>query len=45
VLKKGSKPEILATNKLEDHTDASPALVGREIFIRGHRNLYCIAAP
>jgi outer membrane protein assembly factor BamB len=45
VLKKGSKPEILATNKLDDQTDASLALVGKEIFVRGHHNLYCIAAP
>jgi outer membrane protein assembly factor BamB len=44
VLKKGPKPEILATNRLDDHTDASPALAGKEIFIRGHHNLYCIAA-
>ncbi len=42
VLKKGTA-EILATNKLGEHTDASPALVGREIFIRGAENLYCIA--
>jgi outer membrane protein assembly factor BamB len=44
VLKEGSKPEILATNKLEDQTDASLALAGKEIFVRGHHNLYCIAA-
>jgi outer membrane protein assembly factor BamB len=43
VLKKGPKPEILATNKLDDATDASPAIVGRQIFIRGHHTLYCIA--
>jgi outer membrane protein assembly factor BamB len=45
VLKEGSKPEILATNKLEDQTDASMALAGKEIFVRGHHYLYCIAAP
>jgi outer membrane protein assembly factor BamB len=44
VLKHGPKLEILATNKLEDRTDASVALVGKEIFIRGKANLYCIAA-
>jgi len=42
VLKKGPKVEILATNKLEDKTDASIALVGRDLFIRGHKSLYCI---
>ncbi len=42
VLKQGPKLEILATNKLGDKTDASPALVGNEIFIRGRKALYCI---
>ena len=45
VLKKGSKPEILASNKLDDQTDASLALAGKEIFVRGRHSLYCIAAP
>jgi outer membrane protein assembly factor BamB len=43
VLKKGPKLEILATNQLDDKTDASIALAGKELFIRGKRNLYCIA--
>jgi len=43
VLKKGPKLEVMATNKLDDKTDASIALVGKELFIRGHQNLYCIA--
>ena len=43
VLKKGPKLEVLATNKLNDHTDASLALVGKELFVRGSRTLYCIA--
>jgi outer membrane protein assembly factor BamB len=42
VLKKGPKLEILATNKLDDKTDASIALAGKELFIRGKQNLYCI---
>ncbi|MEO5803403.1 MAG: PQQ-binding-like beta-propeller repeat protein [Verrucomicrobiota bacterium] len=42
VLKKGAKLEILATNKLDDKTDSSIALVGNQLFIRGHENLYCI---
>lgn len=42
VLKQGGKLEILATNKLDDKTDASPALVGSDIFIRGRQNLYCV---
>ena len=43
VLKKGPALEILATNKLGEGTDASMALVGKEIFVRGRQNLYCIA--
>jgi outer membrane protein assembly factor BamB len=42
VLKKGPKLEILATNKLDDKTDASIALAGNELFVRGRENLYCI---
>ncbi|MEO7676560.1 MAG: PQQ-binding-like beta-propeller repeat protein, partial [Verrucomicrobiota bacterium] len=42
VLKRGPKLEILATNKLNDNTDASIALAGNQLFIRGHENLYCI---
>lgn len=43
VLKKGTKVEILAANTIEDKTDASIALAGNDLFIRGHKNLYCIA--
>lgn len=44
VLKQGPKLEVAAKNKLDDKTDASIALVGKELFIRGQKNLYCIAA-
>lgn len=43
VLRKGPKLEILATNSLEDKTDGSIALAGKDLFIRGKQNLYCIA--
>jgi len=43
VVKPGTKLEVLATNKLDDRTDASIAMVGKELFIRGRENLYCIA--
>jgi len=43
VLKHGPKIETLANNKLDDKTDASIAMAGKELFIRGHNNLYCIA--
>lgn len=43
VLKNSDKLEVLATNKLEDRIDASPALVGKELYLRGVEYLYCIA--
>jgi outer membrane protein assembly factor BamB len=43
VLKDGPELEVLATNKLDDKVDASLALVDRELFVRGHKHLYCIA--
>ena len=43
VLKSGPKVEVLATNKLDDRFDSSPAAAGRELFLRGQRSLYCIA--
>jgi outer membrane protein assembly factor BamB len=42
VLRKGPKLEILARNKLNDKTTASLALVGKELFVRGEKSLYCI---
>jgi outer membrane protein assembly factor BamB len=44
VLKRGSELEILATNKLDDRIDASAAIVGNQIILRGNENLYCISA-
>ncbi len=44
-LKNGPKLEILARNQLDDKMDASPALAGRDILLRGHQFLYCIAEP
>ncbi|MGH9160220.1 MAG: PQQ-binding-like beta-propeller repeat protein [Vicinamibacteraceae bacterium] len=44
VLRHGPTFEVLATNTLEDGFDASPAVVDKEIYLRGHRYLYCIAA-
>lgn len=43
VLKNSDKLEILATNRLDEKFDASPALVGKELFLRGHEYLYCLA--
>src|SRR6185503_16865866 len=43
VLKHGPTLETMAENKLSDGFDASPALVDREIYMRGYKYLYCIA--
>lgn len=42
-LDKSDAIEVLATNQLDDRIDASPAIVGKELFLRGHEHLYCIA--
>lgn len=42
VLKHDVNPEVIATNHLEDGTDASPAIVGNQMFIRTARHLYCL---
>ena len=44
VLKQGAKLEVVSRNTLADKTDASIAIAGKELFIRGHKSLYCIAA-
>jgi len=34
---------VLATNTLDDVFDASPAAIGDELYLRGRKNLYCLA--
>jgi len=43
VIKHGTTFEVLAKNALDDTFNASPAIVGNEIYLRGYKNLYCIA--
>ncbi len=43
VLRHGDELDVLATNQLDDPIDASAAIVGREIFLRGKKYLYCLA--
>jgi len=43
VVKAGPTFEVLATNKLDDGFNASPALVDDAIYLRGSKYLYCIA--
>jgi outer membrane protein assembly factor BamB len=42
VVKQEGKLNVLATNKLDDRIDASPALAGNQLFLRGNKFLYCI---
>ena len=44
VIRHGTQFEVLATNKLSDPIDASPAVVGDQLFLRGQKHLYCISA-
>ncbi|HVG38467.1 MAG TPA: PQQ-binding-like beta-propeller repeat protein, partial [Pyrinomonadaceae bacterium] len=43
VLKAGAKHEVVRTNTVAEPVYASPAIADGKIFIRGEKNLYCIA--
>ncbi len=43
VLKQSDKLEMLAVNRLDEKFDASPATVGKELFLRGREYLYCLS--
>lgn len=43
VLKYGPTFEILSTNTLDDNFDASPVIVGNDLYLRGHKYLYSIS--
>jgi outer membrane protein assembly factor BamB len=42
VIKQGPKYEVLAKNTLDDGFDASPALAGNELYLRGYKYLYSL---
>jgi len=42
VIKDADQFEVIASNKLDDRFDASPAVAGEQLFLRGHAHLYCI---
>ncbi len=44
VIKHSGELEVLATNKLDDEFNTSPAIVGTQLFLRGRKSLYCIDA-
>ena len=43
VLERGPEFKVLGTNKLDDGFDASPAIVDKEIYLRGRHHLYRIS--
>ena len=44
VLEHGPNFKLLTTNELDDGFDASPAIVGDVLYLRGRKNLYCISS-
>lgn len=44
VIKAGETFEVVSENRLDDRVDASPALVGKQLFVRGLKALYCLEA-
>ncbi|MDP5004312.1 MAG: PQQ-binding-like beta-propeller repeat protein [Verrucomicrobiales bacterium] len=42
VIEHGKDFKVLATNQLDDNFHASPALSGKQLFLRGMRFLYCL---
>jgi outer membrane protein assembly factor BamB len=45
VFRHGAAFELLASIKLDDRFDSSPALAGKDLILRGHRYLYLFAEP
>lgn len=43
VLEHGESFEVIAVNNLDDEIDASAAISGNELYLRGKTHLYCIA--
>jgi outer membrane protein assembly factor BamB len=44
VIQAGPKLDVLGTNDLGDPSQASPAVAGGRLYIKGGRNLYCIGS-
>lgn len=42
VIKSGETLDVVSVNKLDDAIDASPVAVGKQLFLRGEKYLYCI---
>lgn len=44
VLAAGDEYRVLASNHLDDRFDASPAVVGKDLYLRGRHHLYALSA-
>ncbi len=44
VIKDSDTFEIVSTNTLDEPIDASPIIVGNQLYIRGHNHLYCLSS-
>ena len=44
VIKNAPQLEVLATNALDDLIDASAAIAGKQMFLRGQKHVYCLEA-
>jgi outer membrane protein assembly factor BamB len=42
VIERGDKLKVLSINRLDEPIDASPVAVGKQLFLRGAKHLYCI---
>ncbi len=42
VITRGEIPRTLALNRLAETVSASPAIAGRQLFLRGEKHLYCL---
>ncbi len=42
VIKRSPRLEVLSTNQLEERFDASAAVAGKQLFLRGAKHLYCL---
>jgi outer membrane protein assembly factor BamB len=42
VLERGDKLKVLSVNRLDEAMDASPAVAGKQLFLRSAKHLYCL---
>jgi hypothetical protein len=43
VLASGPRPSVIAENQLDDSFDASPVIVGSDLYLRGRRFLHAVS--